>query len=70
MNAFIPNNPTVILRMDEDGRVKAIANNISQEINVVIVRNDDLFKDEAANQPFNTNRPPDPVQVLAHRPAE
>lgn len=69
MNAFIPDKPTIILRMGADDRIKAIANNISNEINVIIVRNDDSFKDEADNQPFNTNRRPDPVQVLAHRPS-
>ena len=57
----MPENPTVALRLDQQGRVTAIASNLSPDLTVVITRDNDTFKAEAANKPFDTTRPPQPV---------
>ena len=65
MNSFIPENPTVVLQMSKDGiwltdTITAVirsANNIAYDINIVLVPDKETFDKEAANQPFNTERP-------------
>ena len=60
MNAFIPNNPTVVLQMSKDGSaVIRSANNIDRDINIVLVDSQTGFIDAAANQPFNSTIPLD-----------
>jgi hypothetical protein len=61
----LPEKPTVALRLDQQGRVFAVASNISPDLEIVITRDANVFKDEAANKPFDTLRPPQFVQVLA-----
>jgi hypothetical protein len=61
----MPDKPTVALRLDQQGRVTAVASNISPDLEIVITRDANTFKDEAANKPFDTTRPPQPAQVLA-----
>ena len=63
----LPQNPTVVLRRDIFGEIVAIASNVSDDIRVILVDTDTDFKREAANQPFDTTRPVQPVQVLAAR---
>jgi hypothetical protein len=55
MNAFIPESPTVILQMSRDGTaVVRSANNVSRDINIVLVQSATEFIEAAANQPFNS----------------
>ena len=66
MNAFIPENPNVVLMM-VDGQVRATANNIDPNLKVTIVDNATAFERESAGVTFNSTRPVQPQQTLAHR---
>jgi hypothetical protein len=58
MNAFVPENPTVVLQVSADGTaIIRSANNIDRNINLVLVPDKDTFDDKALNQPFNSARP-------------
>ena len=56
MNAFIPQNPTVRILLNPEGKVEAIANNIAPigEITVTTTTDPEVFRDQALNQPFNS----------------
>ena len=43
MNMFLTQNPTVVILLDETGKVKTVANNISSEINVTVTDNPEYF---------------------------
>ena len=66
MNAFIPENPKVV-QMIVDGQVRATANNIDPNLQVVIVDNATSFERESAGVTFNSTRPLQQTQTLAHR---
>lgn len=53
MNSFIPQNPTVNILLNPEGKVEAIANNIDPEI-VVTTTDPAVFRDQALNKPFNS----------------
>ena len=58
MNAFIPENPTVVLQVSKDGTaVIRSANNIDRNLNIVLVESNTDFIEAAANQPFNSTAP-------------
>lgn len=54
MNAFIPQNPTVNILLNPEGKVEAIANNIDPEIVVTTTTDPAVFREQALNKPFNS----------------
>lgn len=66
MNAFIPENPTVNLLVI-DGQIRARANNIGRDLTVTITDSPVEFADQALNKPFDSTKPVQAAQVLAHR---
>ena len=70
MNCFIPQNPTVVILIDENGKFVSAANNVDPELNIVITRSPEQFADETLNQPFQTpsvveeNRDIEPVNTI------
>lgn len=68
MNAFIPENPTVILQVSKDGTaVVRMANNIDRNLNIVLVDSVTVFDREAENQPFNSTVNIPPQMVLSSK---
>jgi hypothetical protein len=64
----LSSNPTVVLHVSTDGTaVLRSANNIAPNLNIVLVTSKEAFNDEAANQPFNSMLPPQPVQVMSSK---
>lgn len=54
MNSFIPQNPTVNILLNPEGKVEAIANNIDPEIVVTTTTDPAVFRDQSLNKPFNS----------------
>ncbi len=56
MNAFIPQNPTVNILLNPEGKVEAIATNVAPigEISVTTTTDPAVFRDQALNKPFNS----------------
>jgi hypothetical protein len=61
----IPENPRVVIRVNGKGNVASVASNIAPDLTVELVREPADYQDLAANCPFDTTRPVQPVQVLA-----
>ena len=66
MNAFIPQNPRAVVKVNEYGNVVATSNNIGSEFRVDIVHSDAAFDHLTKGLPFDSRRPAAPEQVLAH----
>jgi hypothetical protein len=56
MNSFIPQNPTVNVLLNPEGKVEAIANNIAPIGELIVTTTTDpaVFRDQALNKPFNS----------------
>lgn len=65
-NAFIPDQPELVILQDRNGTTLATASNIPN-LNVVIVRKMGEFNIAAAGKPFNSTAPLKQVQVLASK---
>ena len=48
-----------------DGQVRAKANNIASDLNVIYVNSTSDFNEAAANQPFNSTSPLPPQETLS-----
>jgi hypothetical protein len=59
MNSFIPQNPTVNVLLNPEGKVEAIANNIAPLNELVVTTTTDraVFDKQAGNKPFDSRRP-------------
>ena len=69
MNAFIPENPKVVILLNKNanGLVEAVANNIDPNLNVQVVTTVVDFNNASAGVTFDSTRPVQPTQVLAHK---
>jgi len=65
-NAFIPDQPELVILQDHRGATLATASNIPN-LNVVTVRKMGDFNKEASNKPFNSTAPVQVQQVLASK---
>jgi uncharacterized protein YuzE len=45
-------NPTVVVLIDENGNVIAMATNVASDLTVIATDNRNKFDDEAKNKPF------------------
>ena len=54
MNAFIPQNPRVVLQLNQDCEVVAIANNIQSSLKVEVVYTDTSFNVLIKGLPFDS----------------
>jgi hypothetical protein len=54
MNAFIPQNPKVVLGVTANGKVFCHSNNIDPEIQVVVATTPEEFKEASKGVPFVT----------------
>lgn len=52
----LPVNPTVAVLLNPEGKVEAIASNISDDLKVVVVKDRAAFEAEACNKPFDSTR--------------
>lgn len=52
MNAFIPQNPKVVVLVGIDGKVRATANNIDPELQVVTTPSVEEFNEATKGIPF------------------
>ena len=50
-------NPTVVIRINEDGDVLDMATNVAPDLTVEVVYTKELYKKLACNKPFDTTRP-------------
>ena len=48
----LPQNPVVLILIDEDGNPQRIASNIDPNLKVIVTTNPHEFKDESTNKPF------------------
>lgn len=60
----IPNNPTVILAIGQDGVVVATANNIADNVKLTVVRTWEAFHQEQKTFPFVDLHPDYPTKPL------
>lgn len=67
MNAFIPENPSVVLLVDGQGSVQAVGNNIDPNLSVNVTDNPAYFEEAIKGKPFDSRRPQAVPQVLAHK---
>ena len=61
----LPTNPNAVILVDTENKIVATASNISEDFIVKVVTERSAFVAEAANKPFDSTRPPQPVQVLS-----
>ena len=67
MNAFIPQNPRVVVKLNDDGDVIAVVNNIDPELKVEVVYTDTSLDSLGAGLPFDSRNPRPQTQVLAQK---
>lgn len=67
MNAFIPENPSVVILVDGQGSVQAVGNNIDPELFVNVTDNPAYFEEAIKGKPFDSRVPRATPQVLAHK---
>jgi len=67
MNAFIPQNPKVIIYVPfATAKVGAVINNIDPDLEVVLVTDPLKLDEAAAGVPYDSRTPRTTPQVLAH----
>ncbi len=44
----LPTNPTVAILLNPEGKVEAVATNVSQDLNITVTRDAAVFRDELA----------------------
>jgi hypothetical protein len=65
MNAFIPESPRAVVKVNDDGDVVAVVNNIGPEFKVEVVYTDTSLDALSAGLPFDSRNPRLQTQVLA-----
>jgi len=65
MNAFIPESPRAVVKINRDGDVVAVVNNIGPEFKVEVVYTDVSLTTLGAGLPFDSRNPRPQTQVLA-----
>jgi len=64
MNAFVPENPRVVLAVDANGKLVRAFNNIDPQLSVEVVSVANI-EQEAAGVPYDSANPRVQTQVLA-----
>jgi hypothetical protein len=52
----VPEHPTVIIRLNNDGGIVQIATNVSRQMVVVVTQDQDTFDKAASGQPFRLSK--------------
>lgn len=63
----LPVNSKVVILLNPEGKVEAIATNVDRDINVTVTSDPAVYREAALGQPFNSKVPVQPTQVLAMR---
>lgn len=50
-------NPRIVIEINPEGRVSAVATNVAQDLNVTVVQSAAAFRDAAAGTPFRSDVP-------------
>jgi hypothetical protein len=53
----LPTNPNVVILVNAEGKVEAVATNVAPELNVTVTTNPTTYNEAALGKPFNTARP-------------
>lgn len=52
----LPDRPMIVINLDDKGNVKDIATNISPDVELYVVRSDELFRWDSEGMPFKAKR--------------
>jgi hypothetical protein len=63
----LPVNSKVVILLNPEGKVEAVATNVDRDINVTVTSEPAVYREAALGQPFNTQIPAQAPQVLAMR---
>ena len=60
-------NPNAVLLVDAENRILGLASNIASDLKILVTRDPAVYADEAANKPFDTDRPLPPDMVMSSK---
>lgn len=61
----LPENPKVVILVDEKSRPCEVASNIDPDMTAIVTNDRSIFESEAAGMPFDSSRPRQAPQTLS-----